>query len=56
MSAARPLQFVRGQGETEKGLGGYVGVEQHDQITVIAKGGVNRQTVVEGRLMLQAGF
>lgn len=40
----------------EKGLGGYVGVEQPDQTSVIAKGSVNRQTVVEGRLMLQAGF
>jgi hypothetical protein len=41
---------------TEKGLGSYVGYEQPDQTTVIAKGGVNRQTIVEGRLMLQAGF
>ena len=41
---------------TEKGLGNYVGVEQPDQTTVIAKGAVGRQTVVEGRLMLQAGF
>lgn len=41
---------------TEKGLGNYVGVEQPDQTTVIAKGAVGRQTVVEGRLMLQAAF
>jgi hypothetical protein len=41
---------------TEKGLGNYVGVEQPDQTTVIAKGGVARQTVLEGRVMLQAGF
>jgi len=41
---------------TEKGLGNYVGIEQPDQTTVIAKGGVSRQTVIEGRLMLQAGF
>lgn len=40
----------------EKGLGGYVGVEQPDQTSVIAKGSVARQTVVEGRLMLQASF
>jgi hypothetical protein len=41
---------------TEKGLGSYVGVEQPDQTTVIAKGGVSRQTVVEARVMLQAAF
>jgi len=41
---------------TEKGLGSYVGIEQPDQTTVIAKGAVARQTVVEGRLMLQAAF
>jgi hypothetical protein len=40
----------------EKGLGGYVGVEQPDQTSVIAKGSVARQTVVEGRVMLQAAF
>jgi hypothetical protein len=41
---------------TEKGLGSYVSYEQPDQATVIAKGGVNRQTVIEGRVMLQAAF
>ena len=32
------------------------GIEQQDQTTVVAKGGVQRQTVVEARLMLQAAF
>jgi Phosphate-selective porin O and P len=42
---------------TEKNIGSYVGVELPDQTAVLAKGGtVGRQTVVEGRLMLQAAF
>jgi len=38
------------------GPGSYVGIEQPAQTTVIAKGAVARQTVVEGRVMLQAAF
>ena len=42
---------------TEKNVGSYVGTELPDQTSVLAKGGtVGRQTVVEGRLMLQAAF
>lgn len=42
---------------TEKNVGSYVGVELPDQTAILAKGGsVARQTVVEGRLMLQAAF
>ena len=42
---------------TEKNIGSYVGVELPDETTVLAKGGtVGRQNVLEGRVMLQAGF
>lgn len=42
---------------TEKNIGSYVGVELPDETTVLAKGGsVARQNVLEGRVMLQAGF
>ena len=42
---------------TEKNIGSYVGVELPDQTAVLARGGtVERQTVVEARLMLQAAF
>lgn len=42
---------------TEKGVGSYLGLELPDQASVLAKTEVvNRQTVVEARLMLQAAF
>lgn len=42
---------------TEKNVGSYLGLELPDQASVLAKTGtVNRQTVVEARLMLQAAF
>ena len=42
---------------TEKNIGSYVGLELPDETTVLAKGGsVGRQNVLEGRMMLQAGF
>jgi hypothetical protein len=42
---------------TEKNVGAYVGTELPDETSVLASGGtVARQTIVEGRLMLQAQF
>lgn len=42
---------------TEKNVGSYVGVELPDQAAILAKGAtVARQTMVEGRVMLQAQF
>jgi hypothetical protein len=41
---------------TEKGVGSYVVAEQLDQTSAIKIGKVHRQTVVEGRMMLQLGF